>query len=488
MIPDASITRKETEDEKGLFSHFLKSESAAATAVIAVLLLGLVFTIISVVKLEYVPEWKNNAEQDHIHNAWNDMVDVKSKIDILSGLMESGNYYATDFSATVPFNIGGGEVSVFDSSKSDGKLEVNKERCRMIIKPYSSTNLTVDTYALECDGVTYFSDNRQYPDQIFRYENGALILADGKSSIMKQFPEFTIEENKSIEENRINERSYKVAIHAVQLLGKPDSISSNTITPLQLTGSRAKTIYNISDNDSKRINAFDLTIATKYPDAWFTYFKEIAQDEGLDEDDYKVEYLSDSSSVRFSFLPGNNKKIESFYVSKSVINAEITPNKYENVMELNKWYNFNAASVIGINLSQLEDYDYSNVNLSTQNEGQLSSNYSTSSYYSYTLNTPLNLTLWFNDFKAFEPHPPKSITVVMIYHLPKSNNSPEMTLAGKVLLPTLTDDTGNAWYLYNQTINDVSISDPSEMKFNLIVDKVNGNKDIKIDYLAIYLS
>jgi len=395
MTPDASITRKKTEKEKaGLFSRFSKSESAAATAVIAILLLGLAFTIISVVKLEYVPEWKNNAEQDHIHDTWNDIVDVKSKIDIISGLMESGNYYATDFSATVPFNIGGGEVSVFDSSKSDGKLEVNKERCKITIKPYSSTNLTVDPYALECDGISYFSDNSQYPDQIFRYENGALILADDKSSMMKRFPAFTIEENKTNGENKTNEVSYKVAIHAVQLLGKPDSISSNTITPLQLTGDRAKTIYNIRSNDSIHINAFDLTIATKYPDAWFAYFKEIAQYEGLDENDYNVEYLPSNSSVhssvRFSFQPKNNKKIESFYVSKSVIHAEITPHKYENIMELNKWYNFNAASVTGVNLSQLEDYDYSKVNLSTQTSGKLSA-YSpiANTYYSYNLNNQL---------------------------------------------------------------------------------------------------
>jgi len=76
----------------------------------------------------------------------------------------------------------------------------------------------------------------------------------------------------------------------------------------------------------------------------------------------------------------------------------------------------------------------------------------------------------------------------MIYHLPNSNNPPEMTIAGKVLLPILTGDNGNTWYLYNQTIKDVSISDPSDLEFNLIVDKVNGNKEINIDYLAVYLS
>ena len=69
MLPNASVTRKETEEKKeGLFSRFSKSESAAVTAIIAILLLGLVFTIISVVRLEYVPEWKNDAEQDHTYD------------------------------------------------------------------------------------------------------------------------------------------------------------------------------------------------------------------------------------------------------------------------------------------------------------------------------------------------------------------------------------------------------------------------------------
>ena len=143
MLSNASTKRKETEEEKaGLFSRFSKSESAAVTAIIAILLLGLVFTIISVVKLEYVPEWKDDAEQDHAYDLWDDMTGLKENIDMFSRLMESSNYSKNSFSATVPFNIGGGEVPVFESSKSYGKLEVNTERCRMAIKPYT-TNQTM---------------------------------------------------------------------------------------------------------------------------------------------------------------------------------------------------------------------------------------------------------------------------------------------------------------------------------------------------------
>jgi hypothetical protein len=276
MLPDASSAGKETEKEKtGIFSNFSKSESAAATAIIAILLLGLVFTMISIVKLEYVPEWKDDAEQNQASEIWDSMAGLKVRIDILSRLMELSNYSTNSLSATIPFNTGGGEIPVFEPSKSNGKLELNTERCKMTIKPYNSTNQTGTSYFRECGGISCFSGNRQYPDQAFRYENGALILGDGKSSTMKQFPIFAIEENETEDGN------YTVSVHAVRILGERNSISSNTIIPLRLTGWGTTPIYDSSSNNTTSINAFNLTIATKYPEAWYVYFNETAKEKGL---------------------------------------------------------------------------------------------------------------------------------------------------------------------------------------------------------------
>jgi hypothetical protein len=481
MLPNASVTRKGTEEEKeGLFSRFSKSESAAATAIIAILLLGLAFTIISVVKLEYIPEWKIDAEQDHTYDVWNSMEGAKVRIDILSRLMESSNYSTNDFSATVPF--GGGILPVFEPSKSNGRLEVNTERCIMTIKPYT-TNKTVNPYVLECDGISCYLGNRQYPNQILRYENGALILADGKSSIMKQSPLFTIEENKT----KDGKGNYTVAIRAVQLLGKPNSVSSNTIIPLRLTGLETIPLYNSSKDDNTTTNAFDLTIATKYPDAWFVYLNETAQDKGLQYgDNYTIKL--DSNSVRFSFLPNGNKKLERLYVSDVKISAEIIPLRYQNMMKLNQWYCFDTASWTGIDLPSMMDYG-SPVDFSIQNTtGQYLNEYSpTSNIFTYSLNknNSFESTFGFSSFTEFEPQP-SSVTILMIYQLPILNNPPYMTLAGKELSP-LDGHNGNNWYLYKQTINGVSISDPSDLKFYLKIDAENG-RQIDIDYLAVYLN
>lgn len=483
MFPDTSVTRKETEEEKaGLFSRFSKSESAAATAILAILFFGLIFTIFSVVRLEYVPEWKNDAEQGHTHDIWNNMVGVKVRIDMLSQLMESGGYSKDSLSTTVPFNIGGGEVPIFEPSKSEGKLEVNKEKCRMIITPYT-TDQTVNPYfpPLECGGISCYSGNRQYPDQIFRYENGALILADGKCSTMKQFPVFAIEENKTKKDN------YTVFIRAVEVLGEPNSVSSNTIIPLRLTGWRATPRYDSSEDDSVSINAFNLTIATKYPEAWYVYFNETAQEKGLEyEEDYTVKL--DSNSVRFCFLPNGNKILERLYVSESIVSAEAIPLRYKNVMKLNQWYSFDTSSDPTIEMYRLSDYG-SAVDLSVQNTTptQVLSGYSASSYITHNLkDNPLESTFGFSSFTEFESQP-SSAKILIIYRLPNFNNLSYMAFIGNPLNPTLTKSSGNDWYLYTQTITDVSINDPSDLKFYLEIGAENGRK-IDIDYLAVYLS
>ncbi len=477
MLLDDSVTRKETKDEKvGLFSRFSKSESAAATAILAILLLGFAFTVISVVKLGYVPEWKNAAEHDNTYNIWDDMTGVKIRIDILSNLMESGNYSQNFFTSTVPFNIGGGEVLVFEPSKSNGRLGLNTERCRMtILNPY---------YDFECGGISCSSGNRQYPDQIFRYENGALILADGKSSIMKQSPLFTIEENETKNGN------YTVSIRAVRLLGKPNSVSSNSIIPLRLTGWESTSIY---DSNNTSIETLDLTIVTEYPDAWFVYFNETAQDKGLVyERDYTIR--SYPGFVFFSFLSNDNRTLERFYINEAIISAEIIPFRYQNVMKLHQWYSFDTASDTRINLYRLRDHG-SKVDFPIQGDttGQILSDYPKDGKNVFTHNlqdnNPLESTFGFSGFTEFESQP-NSVTILMIYrpgsNKPKYQNM-NISILGISLQELNGDDKGN-WYLYKQTVPCASINDPSKLTYYIKIDGENGKKEIDIDYLAVYLS
>ncbi|WP_235283575.1 MULTISPECIES: hypothetical protein [unclassified Methanosarcina] len=289
----------------------LKSESAAAIAIAAVLLLGLAFTIISVVKLSHVPEWKIDAERDYSYDAWSNMEDVKTRADIFTRFMSSDINYPYGLSATVPFSMGGGDVPVFEPSKSNGKLAVNTEECTMNITLAKHPD---DPHTVDCGGVTYYSENRQYPDQVFRYENGALILAQGENSQMKRKPSFEIQKNETND-------NYTVTINAINLTGEPESISSSTPTALRLTGYSIDTVlnsdvYTVADGP---IDSFNLTICTHYTDAWATYLNNTAKKEL----EYGIDYTINSTDdyVCLSFFPtGNNYSI---YVNKTVLCAEL---------------------------------------------------------------------------------------------------------------------------------------------------------------------
>jgi hypothetical protein len=305
-------TRKNISREKARKSFF-NSESAGATIVAAVLLLSIIFTVLAVVRIEYVPMWKTDAEQSHMSEVQEDMAELKSTADIVSLFTSSdSNASAQGFPVTVSFSMGGGEIPIIEPSKSSGTLSLNTERCRMTIIPERSS-ISNSTEIVDCGGITYRSNNREYLNQVFRYENGALILSQKDRTLMRQFPSFDIK--RTVGDN------YTVSIHAIQMKGDPGSISSNTDASLRLTGLSAKPVYD--SNDSGGIDSFTCTILTGYPDAWVSYIDETAKNAGLEYDtDYIVDKIG-SNTVYFSCLDNNSKNLERLYVSKSVIQAEL---------------------------------------------------------------------------------------------------------------------------------------------------------------------
>ena len=161
-------------------------------------------------------------------------------------------------------------------------------------------------------GITYRSNNRQYVNQVFRYENGAWILEQGGRSVMKQSPSFSITNNNG---------HYYVFIQTINIIGNTDTISSNNDASLSLTGSSSD-ITHLANIDS-----FDCIITTRYPNAWKSYFNEnlnkIAKKAGLRYGtDFNVSPYN-SSEIYFNFTPTCSKKLDGLYISKSDIRAEL---------------------------------------------------------------------------------------------------------------------------------------------------------------------
>lgn len=310
---------KENKIEKKPKKDFLKSESAAATVIAAVLLLSLVFTIFAFVRVAYIPEWKSDAEKLHMNEVQKDMTEFKSMTDLTTAFMASNpDYSSHSFFISIPFNMGGGEIPILEPSKSSGTLSLNTQPYSITITLNNSSILN-ETYRMECGGITYSSNNKQFVDQTFRYENGAVIISQENKSLMRHLPFFIIEKNET------DPNKYNFSIQAINISGNSEIVSSNSNVFLRLNGLDLIDIYNSSNTE--KIYSFNCTILTEYPEAWYSYLKENARNKNLE---YGIDYIlacdrSDRpNKVYFEFpLNNSNKKIESLSISESFINAEL---------------------------------------------------------------------------------------------------------------------------------------------------------------------
>ena len=293
---------------------FLRSESASSTVVGAVLLLAIIVMVLSVIRLGYVPEWKNDAEYSHMNDVWGDMTDLKSKIDLMTIAMASDpDTSNTQITMSVPFHMGGGDLPLIGTIKSSGTLSVNKNECGITIITDADGNWNE---TIICGAVSYASQNRYYVDQDFIYEGGALILSQGERSSMMLYP--------SIRFSSTPANKYDVSIHTVEIdknvYSPADVISSNTGCSLRLTGNEFKPLYD-SDKDSLgNISSFTLTVNTDHPDAWYLYLRETIEDARI-TDDTTLTRNGNNVSLTFPSM-SSGKDLDRLYVSKTKVKVE----------------------------------------------------------------------------------------------------------------------------------------------------------------------
>ncbi|MDI9394326.1 MAG: hypothetical protein QM426_02440 [Euryarchaeota archaeon] len=303
------MTEKISKNSQERKPFSLRSESASSTVVGAVLLLAIIVSIFSVVRLGYIPEWKNDAEYSHMNDVWKDMSDLKSKIDLITiALASNPDSQDVEITMNVPFHMGGGDLPIIGTIKSSGTLSVNRDECEIsITDPSGGLEETIT-----CGAVSYSSQNRYYVDQDFRYEGGALILSQGERSSMMLYP--------SIRFSRTPANQYNASIHIVEIDKKTSSptdvISSNTGCSLRLTGKKFETLY-----DSNNTNYFILTVNTDHPEAWELYLKETMKDSKIS--DYDLTLLPPNNIVSLTF-PSESSGIDldRLYVSKTVVKVE----------------------------------------------------------------------------------------------------------------------------------------------------------------------
>jgi hypothetical protein len=332
-------------------TFFFRSESATATVIGAVILLGIIFSVLTIICVFCIPEWKSDAEYSHMGDIYEDMAKVKSEIDMMSIILASNPNYSSPNSTnpsssapqliiSVPFHMGGGDLPLIGPIKSSGSLAVNRENCKMGIVVKSSNGSIYDQ-SINCGTITYNSQNRYYVDQNLSYENGALILDQTQipyqeeQSVMMLYP--SIRFSKALD-TEYNITKYNVSINAVRVFQKPyvpaEVISSNRGCSLRLIGINYRSLYD-SNTAGENLTRLELTIYTKYPEAWKQYFLKAIKDANINpSNDCKIEQGEQDLHttkgddkmpfVRLTFPKEktSTKGLKGLYVSETVVKAE----------------------------------------------------------------------------------------------------------------------------------------------------------------------
>lgn len=283
-------------------------EDAISTVVSAVLLLGVIVSVITVVHVQYVPQWKNDAEQSHMNDVFYDMAAMKNQISILSAYSMISP--TNDLSISVPVKTGGGEIPLFGSEKSGGRLSINEDSCSLTLTGRTpEVEYNSDPLLLDLGAVTYTSDNNYFVDQKFIYENGALIVSQGRYCLMRMEPFMDIGKTD-------NDTNISITMNVIDLNGPYRSVSSSSVEELHFRSNGTDSLY----WDGVLFTDVTVTVGTSYPSSWVTYFETLADDARLEQNAYSVS--SNESAVVF-FINGESGEDIKVNVTKSCFDVRM---------------------------------------------------------------------------------------------------------------------------------------------------------------------
>nr|WP_321498733.1 hypothetical protein [uncultured Methanolobus sp.] len=288
--------------------RMMSSENAISAVVSAVLLFGIVVSVITLVYVQYIPEWKTSAEQSHMDDVFYDMAGMKNQLDILSGYARTEP--STSLSVSVPIKMGGASLPMFSPEKSSGRLTINEADFGInLVGTTPGIDFNSDPLLLDLGVVSYRSDNHYFVDQKYAYEGGALILAQNSFSMMRLGPQMDIRRTE-------NSSNITVEFNVIDLSGPRKSISSNSIEEINFRTNGSDSLY----WDGVLFTDMTMTIQTSYPSSWESYFETLADDAGIDPAEYSVS--SNSTAVVF-FLEGSSGEDIKINVTKTFFDARL---------------------------------------------------------------------------------------------------------------------------------------------------------------------
>ena len=233
------------------------NNEGAAGIIVAVMLIGLFFTFLSVIQLTYIPDWSGEREAEHMEKVAEQFTQLKFAVDVLSAIEQSGN------KITTAVTLGTNEIPLplfLKSEKSFGYLKLMSDESSINI-----TDTTPLSFSYQLGSIRYSPRNSQYIETDYIYEAGGVITSQKLGNTMYIMPYFSIDNAGNVD------ITYQV-VNFIDTAGKKYT-TGHGITQIQLEYS--------SKNTDLINNVDEITIATKYMSAWHNFFNDTLSSAGL---------------------------------------------------------------------------------------------------------------------------------------------------------------------------------------------------------------
>ena len=219
------------------------SDNAVAGIITAILLVGLIVIVISLIQTTYVPKWMRTIEAEHMGDVADQFSQLKSAIDI-----QAATGQKTPMSTSI--TLGNKEIPYFSASRAFGSLLILSDECNVTIRN-SSSNFS---YSLGI--IKYSSKNVYYLDQSYIYEAGSVILNQSEGNVMSIKPFSAIK----------NVNVVNITFDIVNITGVGGGTSAGGYGTYPI-----RTEF-VSSHTVVMNNVKNITITTHYPNAWHVAF------------------------------------------------------------------------------------------------------------------------------------------------------------------------------------------------------------------------
>ena len=273
-------------------------DEAVAGIVVAVMIVGLVLAVISIIQTIYVPKWMESREAEHMGVVSDQFSQLKYTIDTQVGLKQ-------DNPISSSITLGSRELGFFISNKAFGRLALLLDGWA-----YRITRTVGDTYEDNYGILRYTSENAYFLNQAYIYEIGGIVLNQTEGAVFVVKPEFSVRYNTS-------SRQADLSLTCIDLIPNDEktSISGYGTYPI-------RTEYIASTNTTVTF-VETLTIITPYTNIWYNFLNSTLSDANLMKNaDYTLTKTANEVTITFSYPPLTNVVLD---LEKILISAQITP-------------------------------------------------------------------------------------------------------------------------------------------------------------------